>query len=87
MDALAVFPAEIIRPDSSRGNRNWTSKLTGARKRGRRGGLRQRLKRQGHHQITLPSVILANVQSLRNKVEELQASVKFLEEYRSACLL
>lgn len=31
--------------------------------------------------------MLANVQSLRNKVDELQANVKLLEEYKSACLL
>ncbi|KAG7522125.1 hypothetical protein JOB18_013791 [Solea senegalensis] len=31
--------------------------------------------------------MLASVQSLRNKVDELQANVKFLEEYKNACLL
>ena len=58
-------------------NQSWASR-TGVRKRGRRGGVRQRLKRQGHRRIPLPSIFLANVQSLRNKVDELQAKVKFL---------
>ncbi|CAM4639073.1 unnamed protein product [Leuciscus chuanchicus] len=64
---------------------HWTGPT--ARKRGRRGGVRQRLRRQGYRRIPLPTVILANVQSLRNKVDELQANVKFLTEYSSACLL
>lgn len=55
------------------------------RKRGRRGGVRQHLKRQGLCHISLSTIMLSNVQSLCNKVDELQA--KFLEEYKSACLL
>lgn len=47
----------------------------------------QRFKRQGLGRIPLPTVILANVQSLRNKVDELRASVKFLAEYNSTCRL
>lgn len=46
----------------------------------------QRLKRQGHHRIPLPTVILANVQLLRNMTDELQASVKFSPEYKNAFL-
>lgn len=30
--------------------------------------------------------MLANVQSLRNKMDELTASAKFLSEYRNACI-
>lgn len=86
VDSSAVFPAEIIRQDLS-GDQRWSSKPTGLRKRGRRGGVRQLLKRQGLRRIPLPTIImLANVQSLRNKVDELQANVKFLE-YKSACVL
>lgn len=43
------------------------------RKRGRRGGVRQRLRRRGFRRLPLPSIILGNVQSLRNKIDELQA--------------
>ena len=86
MDSLAVLPAEVIRQDHTGGQR-WSSKPTGARKRGRRGGIRQRLKRLGQRHIPLLTIMLANVQSLRNKVHELQTNIKFLEEYRSACLL
>ncbi|XP_034153092.1 uncharacterized protein LOC109615369 isoform X2 [Esox lucius] len=89
VDSSAVIPTEILRlPDPYAGNWNqahWTRPT--ARKRGRCGGVRQRLRRQGHMRIPLPTVILANVQSLRNKVDEHQANVKFLMEYSSACLL
>lgn len=40
--------------------------------------------RKGHWQIPLPWIILANVQSLHNKVDELLANVKFLSEHRNA---
>ncbi len=36
---------------------------------------------------TPSTVILANVQLLRNKVDELQGNVKFLAEYTNACFL
>ncbi len=57
------------------------------RKRGRRGGVRQRLRRQGLRRLPLPSIILGNAQSLRNKVDELQANVKHISEYRDACMI
>ncbi|KAK1898322.1 Autophagy-related protein 2, partial [Dissostichus eleginoides] len=42
------------------------------RRQGQRGGVRLRLRRQRLPRIPLPSMILGNVQSLRNKVDELQ---------------
>lgn len=87
VDPSAAFPAEVIRSKPFARNRGWAPKSVGVRKRGRRGGVRQRLKRQGHRRIPLPTVILANVQSLRSKVDELQANVRFQTEYRDACLL
>lgn len=87
VDPSAAFPAEIIRSDTAAGDRSWTSKPTGVRKRGRRGGVRQRLKRQGHQRMPLPTMMLANVQSLCNKIDELRANTQFLTECNSACLL
>ncbi|KAK0144778.1 hypothetical protein N1851_016764 [Merluccius polli] len=57
------------------------------RRRGRRGGVRQRLRRLGLRRLPLPSIILGNAQSLRNKVDELQANVKHISEYRDACVI
>lgn len=49
--------------------------------------MRQRLRRQQLSHTPLPSVILANVQSLRNKIDELQANVKSLSEYKHSCII
>ena len=56
------------------------------KKRGSKGGVRQRLRKR-KVRPPLPSIILANVQSLRNKHDELVAHTKFLYEYREASLL
>ncbi len=56
------------------------------RKRGRRGGVRLR-KKQPLSRIPLPSIILSNAQSLRNKSEELQALVRFNHDFRESCIL
>lgn len=44
-------------------------------KRGKRGGVRLRLSKLRLKQTPLPSMILGNVQSLRNKMDELQENV------------
>ncbi len=87
LDRASKFPTKILRHDSSAGSRSWGSKPRALRKWGRRGGVHQRLKRQGHRRIPLPSVILANTQSLHNKIDILQANVKFLREYKCACFI
>ncbi|KAK0154804.1 hypothetical protein N1851_002890 [Merluccius polli] len=56
------------------------------RKRGRRGGLRERARRP-LSRVPLPSIILANMQSLRNKSDELQAHVRHQHEFKEACIL
>jgi hypothetical protein len=58
------------------------------RKQGKRGGVKQRTRKLlSRNRIPLPSVILANVRSLRNKIEELRANVLHLRDYRDACLM
>lgn len=59
------------------------------RKLGRRSGVRQRLKRLAGKRTSppLPSIILANVCSLRNKLDELQANVTCQWAYREASLI
>lgn len=37
--------------------------------------------------MPLPSIILANAQSLRNKLDVLQANVKLLTKYKNVCLV
>ena len=55
-------------------------------RRGRRGGVRQRLRRRGH-KLPLPSLTLANVRSVRNKLDEIQTSCKYLSEFRDSSAL
>lgn len=50
--------------------------------------MRQRTRKlQQKNHIPLPSVILANTQSLRNKIDELQGNVIHLQDYGDACLM
>lgn len=59
------------------------------RKRGRRGGVKQRLKRLTGTQKSppLPSIILANVRSLCKKLDELQANILCQWAYKEASLV
>ena len=58
------------------------------RKRGKKGGVRQRLRKLTRaNRLPLPSIVLSNVQSLKNKTDELQACVSFMHEFRDVCVL
>ena len=58
------------------------------RKRGRRSGVRQCVRRlQSKNRILLPSIIMTNAQSLRNNTDELQGDVLHVREFRDACVL
>lgn len=59
----------------------------GAKGKGADAAGRQRLKRRGHRRIALPSVILANSQYLRYKMDIPQAKVNFLSEYKDDRLI
>ncbi len=68
--------------------RNDFKKVAYIRKRGRKGGVRQRIRKQLQNNcIPLPSIILANVQSLRNKTDELHGNISHLREYRDVCIM
>ena len=55
-------------------------------KRGRRSGLLVRLRRRAHR-TPLPSILLAKVQSLDNKVDEIRARVAFQRDIRDCNVL
>lgn len=81
-DVILRLPAIIRRDHGS--HTNSTRRI---RKRGKRGGVRLRFKRQQLSRIPLPSVIMANVQSLRNKVDELQGNVRFHKDFKDCGVL
>ena len=56
------------------------------RKRGKRGGVRRRVRAQ-KTRPPLPTILLSNVRSLRNKLSELDACARYMFEYRDSCLL
>ena len=55
------------------------------RKRGRKGGVRARIKRK--FKPALPSIIMGNTQSLCNKLDELKSCCLWRQEYRDSCLM
>ena len=77
---LTCIPTEISRP--YRHNKYCVLK----RKRERKGGIRQRLKKRGHR-VPLPSIMLGNVRSLKNKSDELAACVAYNQYYRNCCII
>ncbi|XP_071959521.1 uncharacterized protein [Antedon mediterranea] len=56
------------------------------RKRGKGGGIRKRLRKR-KSKPPLPSMILGNVRSLSNKIDELRACSKHMFEYREASVM
>ncbi|KAK1804661.1 hypothetical protein P4O66_020656 [Electrophorus voltai] len=62
------WPREILRENKGRDARK--------RPRGKRASIRTRLRARAHR-APLPSILLANVQSLDNKLNDLRASIKF----------
>ena len=56
------------------------------RRRGRRSGLLVRLRRRAHRSL-LPSILLTNVQSLDNKVDEIRVRVAFQRDIRDCNIL
>ena len=56
------------------------------RKRGRRGGVRSRLRRRPFRP-PLPSIILSNVRSLRNKMDLLHARCRMERAFRDICII
>lgn len=85
-------PADLVLPDleefvGHKKGDHFRAQKRKPRKRGRRGGVRERMRRQHLSRIPLPSIILSNACSLRNKTEELQALVRHQHAFRDACIL
>ena len=56
-------------------------------RRGRRGGVRERLKRRGVKKTPLPVVTFGNVQSVKLKLDLLAGNCKFYREYRESAII
>ncbi len=80
-----AWPVEILRnTEVNKGRLN----NPGRRKKhsGRRAGIRDRLRKRAHSP-PLPSILLANVQSLENKMDDLRARISFQRDIRDCNIL
>ncbi len=80
-----AWPLEILRStEADKGRLNNTRR----RKKhcGKRAGIRNRLRKRAHSP-PLPSILLANVQSLENKMDDLRARISFQRDIRDCNIL
>jgi hypothetical protein len=80
--------AALVKPCSKilRDIRDCKVKDLRPRKRGRKGGVLARLRRR-FTKPPLPSIVIANTQSLTNKLDEIRVHCRHDSVYREACLL
>ncbi len=88
LDTLSTDPAwplEILRnAEVNKGHPNNPRRRK--KHRGRRAGIRDRLRNKAHSP-PLPSILLANVQSLENKMDDLRARTSFQRDIRDCNIL
>ncbi len=76
------WPLEILRnAEENNGHRRRIKKH-----RGKRAGIRNRLRKRAHSP-PLPSILLANVQSLENKMDDLRARISFQRDIRDCNII
>ncbi len=80
-----AWPLEILRnAEVNKGHPNNPRRRK--KHRGRRAGIRDRLRKRAHSP-PLPSILLANVQSLENKMDDLRARISFQRDIRDCNIL
>ncbi len=75
------WPLEILRNVENKGHRRRNKKH-----RGNSAGIRNRLRKRAHSP-PLPSILLANVQSLENKMDDLRARISFQRDIRDCNII
>ncbi len=75
------WPLEILRNAENKGHRRRNKKH-----RGNSAGIRNRLRKRAHSP-PLPSILLANVQSLENKMDDLRARISFQRDIRDCNII
>ncbi len=75
------WPLEILRNVEYKGHRRRNKKH-----RGNSAGIRNRLRKRAHSP-PLPSILLANVQSLENKMDDLRARISFQRDIRDCNII
>ncbi len=80
-----AWPLEILR-NTELNNDHLNNPRRRRKHRGRRVGIRNRLRKRAHSP-PLPSILLANVQSLQNKMDDLRARISFQRDIRDCNIL
>ncbi len=80
-----AWPLELLR-NNELNNDHLNNRRRRKKHRGRRAGIRNRLRKRAHSP-TLPSILLANVQSLENKMDDLRARISFQRDIRDCNIL
>ncbi len=80
-----AWPLEILW-NNELNNDHLNNRRRRRKHRGRRAGIRNRL-RERAHSPPLPSILLANVQSLENKMDDLRARISFQRDIRDCNIL
>ncbi len=80
-----AWPLEILR-NTELNNDHLNNPRRRRKHRGRRAGIRNRLRKRAHSP-PLPSILLANVQSLENKMDDLRARISFQWDIRDCNIL
>ncbi len=75
------WPLEILRNAENKGHRRRNKKHCG-----NSAGIRNRLRKRAHSP-PLPSILLANVQSLENKMDDLRARISFQRDIRDCNII
>ncbi len=75
------WPLEILRNAENNGHRRRNKKH-----HGKSSGIRNRLRKRAHSP-PLPSILLANVQSLENKMDDLRARISFQRDIRDCNII
>ncbi len=75
------WPLEILRNAENKGHRRRNKKHSG-----NSAGIRNRLRKRAHSP-PLPSILLANVQSLENKMDDLRARISFQRDIRDCNII
>ncbi len=80
LSAEPAWPLEILR-NTELNTDHLNNRRRRRKHRGRRAGIRNRLRKRAHSP-PLPSILLANVQSLENKMDDLRARISFQRDIR-----
>ncbi len=87
LSADPAWPLEILL-NNVLNNDHLNNRRRRRKHRGRRAGIRNRLRKRAHSP-PLPIILLANVQSLENKMDDLRARISFhwdIRDYNIFCL-